>query len=251
MDLDISMKTLMPLFGEFLELYKNRPISDNKGGMSSSQTFWIWYILKQINPEVVIENGVLFGQNTWLIEKTCPNANIISIEPNEDKIKYKSKRATYLTTDFNDTNWFQILGQDKCTNTVAIMANHSNNYLNLRHGYAHDIGYMIFNDNYTTTQGDNLSLKKILTANYHILDIKGEKTRHIIPTEYKENVQHMCDYFECPPIYLDTNTSRWNDSFKDHNCKPAIITRLEDSKLEIFKTEQLAYNFMGVVKMKN
>lgn len=32
---------------EFLALYEERPVRDNRGGMSSTHLFWTWYVLKK------------------------------------------------------------------------------------------------------------------------------------------------------------------------------------------------------------
>ena len=109
---------------------------------------------------------------------------------------------------------------------------------------------MIFEDNYPTTHGDVLSLKKILSAPYHIMESNGRKRIQQIPTHYKPNVLSMCDYFECPPVYLDTDTTRWNDKFEDHQCKPPLYKSVDFPSLEIFKKEQLKYGFIALCKLK-
>ena len=250
MDIDTTKSTILPLLQEFHDIYKNRPIKENNGGMKATQCFWAWRLLKLLNPLVVIESGIWLGQSTWLIEMACPNARIISIDINLNIQQYKSKNTTYSKIDFNNNDWTEILGKEVCKNTVAFIDDHQDNYERLKHGFKHNIGHMIFEDNYPTPQGDVLSLKKIFSANYHIIDSQGIRTRHEIPEEYKNNVKNMCDYFECPPIYLDTNITRWKDTFTEHNCKEPIFTSVEEEIIEIYKKDQLNYNYMGVVKLK-
>lgn len=60
-------KDVRSLLDEFLELYDNRPIIDNRGGMLSTHLFWTWYILKKLSPENIIESGVFKGQSTWMM----------------------------------------------------------------------------------------------------------------------------------------------------------------------------------------
>lgn len=233
---------------DFNKLYDKRPIKNNDGGMKSPHMFWVFLILKLINPLVVIESGIFKGQSTWLIENTCPNAKIISIDPNMNQIIYKSKKADYRTKDFNSHNWSNELGIDTCLNTLAFIDDHQNNYDRLKHAYNHKIGHVIFEDNYPTTKGDVLSLKKILSDNYHILDVNGKSLRYPIPEDYKSNVLNMCNYSECPPIFLDSPTTRWGDSFKEHNCKQPVVKKYK-KYVDYFKNEQLDYTFIAYVKV--
>jgi hypothetical protein len=63
----------------FLKLYQKRPIKNNIHGMRINHMFSLYFILKKIRPNFVIESGVYRGQSTWLIEKTLPKTKIIFI----------------------------------------------------------------------------------------------------------------------------------------------------------------------------
>jgi len=234
---------------DFIKLYEKRPLLNNNGGMKAQHMFWVYFILKTLNPDVIIESGIWHGQSTWLIENVCPLAKIISIDPNLNYRKYISDKVDYRTKDFNEHDWTNELGIETCKNTLAFIDDHQNNYFRLFHAYTHNIGHIIFEDNYPTSNGDVLSLKKILSNNYHIMNINGQKTKHTIPDNYKDIVLQICDYFECPPVYLDTNITRWGDTFEEHDCKPAIYNKYEDW-LDIFHKEQLDYTFIAYVKTK-
>jgi hypothetical protein len=246
--MSFSPDDLRPYVNDFLELYARRPIRDNAGGMKSPHCFWVYYWLRKLQPEVVIESGVWKGQSTWLIEQTLPTARIISIDMTWKYLEYKSSRAEYTSVDFNTINWTRILG-DKASKTLAFIDDHQNNYDRLRTAHTHKIPWMLFEDNYPTTHGDVLSLKKILMGTQYILDTPQSKTWHTIPPEYRTNVLSCCDYIECPPVYLDTPTTRWGDSFAMHECQPPVFSELE-SGMEPFKEEQLDYTFIAFVRVK-
>jgi hypothetical protein len=229
-------------------IYKTRPISNNNGGMKAPHMFWVYLLLKKINPSIIIESGIYKGQSTWLIETVCPNSKIISIDPNLNQRLFISKNVDYRTKDFLKYNWLEELGINGCQNTVAFIDDHQDNYLRLKHAYNNKIAHVIFEDNYPTTQGDVLSLKKILSANYHIMHANGKKQIYSIPANYKEEVLKMCNYTECPPVYLDSNTTRWNDSFKLHGCKNPVFNKY-NQHLNFFKSEQLDYTFIAYVKI--
>ena len=60
---------MVPLLNEFYQLYLQRPIKDNSGGMKSAHMFNTWFILKALQPAYIIESGVWMGQGTWLLRK--------------------------------------------------------------------------------------------------------------------------------------------------------------------------------------
>ena len=84
----------------FNQIYKERPIIENLHGMRFPHMFATYFILKKIKPDFVIESGIYKGQSTWLIEKTLPNAKILSIDLDLSQRIYISKKATYSDLDF-------------------------------------------------------------------------------------------------------------------------------------------------------
>src|SRR5210317_72360 len=77
----------------FKMIYKQRPIKDNIHGMRFQHMFATYFILKKMNPSFVIESGIFRGQSTWLIEKTLPNAKILSIDIDLNQREYISKQV--------------------------------------------------------------------------------------------------------------------------------------------------------------
>ena len=80
-----SNKEMLIELKNFKKIFKNRPIKNNKGGMSFPHMFAFYFILKKIKPKFIIESGVFKGQSTWLIEKVLPKSKLLSIDPNLDK----------------------------------------------------------------------------------------------------------------------------------------------------------------------
>ena len=92
----------------FLKIYPNRPIKTNDGGMMFPHMFSVFFILRKLQPEFIIESGIFRGQSTWLIENSLPNAKILSIDINLDQRKYISKKAEYSNLDFKYHNFIII-----------------------------------------------------------------------------------------------------------------------------------------------
>ena len=76
---------------EFIELYKEKPIKDNSGGMKFPHMFGLFFLLKNLKPDFVVESGIYKGQSTWLIERTLPNVDLLSLDPHLNNRKYISK----------------------------------------------------------------------------------------------------------------------------------------------------------------
>ena len=248
---ELNQETIRPLISEFLDIYKNSPIKSNNGGMKTPHAFWTWYTLKQIKPDIIIESGIWKGFSTWLIEQACPSAKVYSIDINLNFRSYISDKVLYSTTDFNEENWTDILGQENCKNTLVFFDDHQSAFERLQHCHKHGIGHVIFEDNYPTQHGDCLSLKKIFMNNYHIEDKMNQRISKQIPPHYKEIVQQICRHFEFPPIYLDSNTTRWGDSFDDHQCAPPIFKTIDElgETNKLLCDEQLYYTFILYAKM--
>jgi len=68
-----------------------------------------------------------------------------------------------------------MLGVKKCSKTLAFIDDHQDNYKRLLHGHINNIGNIFFEDNYPTTQGDVLSLKKILINTKYIIEQMEKK----------------------------------------------------------------------------
>jgi hypothetical protein len=86
----------------FDKIYENRPIKNNHEGMRFPHMFAMYYMLKKIKPDFVVESGIFKGQSTWLIEKTLPEAKILSIDIDLNQREYisKSKNVIYSSADF-------------------------------------------------------------------------------------------------------------------------------------------------------
>ena len=94
---------------EFHDLYRQRPIEDNEGGMKSPHLFNTWYALKMLKPKLVIESGVWKGLGTWAIERAVPEAKLISIELDYSHLQFKSDAVVYLNRDIRSYDWDDIL----------------------------------------------------------------------------------------------------------------------------------------------
>jgi hypothetical protein len=143
---------------EFVNLLAQKPIADNEGGMKAPHLFATWFLIKRLQPKVVIESGVWKGLGTWLIEQASPESQIICIDPVWDWIAYKSDKAHYLKEDFAQINWHTWnLPKDQ---TVLFFDDHQNAFQRILTAQKFGFQHLIFEDNYPASRGDCYSLKK-------------------------------------------------------------------------------------------
>jgi len=223
---------------EFASLYARRPITDNEGGMRSPHLFLAWFALQALRPKAVIESGVLRGQGTWFFERACPDAQLYCIEPNLDRIQYRSDRAKYLDRDFSTIDWSG-LPRDE---TVLFFDDHQNAHERAQTASWFGFKQLIFEDNYPSLQGDCYSLKKVFMQSgfqfspppywslksrlkWHLARVFGALAgpyRSIPANELDAKYlrQNLEVYCELPPVFKPDRTF-WGDPWDDQSYPTA------------------------------
>jgi len=59
-----TREEILTELNEFKNLYENRPIIENEGGMKSPHMFPAWFVVKKLQPKWLIESGVWYGLGT-------------------------------------------------------------------------------------------------------------------------------------------------------------------------------------------
>lgn len=253
---------------EFSELYKERPIIDNKGGMESPHMYATWFILRKINPSAVIESGVWYGQGTWLLQQACPEASIHSIDLNLNHRKYISEKVKYYNQDFSKIDWTGLPSDE----TILFFDDHQNAYKRIMIAKWFGFKHLIFEDNYPASQGDCYSLKKIF-MHAGLTTKQKEKTNSIlrkvgflkkkIALNEENNIKldpnyideknlrkNIKIYYEFPPIFKSEMT-RWGDKWDDINypTPEPILTKISEEYHRIFLKEAKSYTWLCYVEL--
>ncbi len=261
---------------EFLELYDSRPIKDNSGGMKSPHLFAVWFMAKQINPELIVESGVWKGQSTWLLEQACPNAKLVSIDINLKNREYFSKKAEYSDRDFSEQDW-----KNLPENSLVFFDDHQNAYKRLQQCKWFGFRHVIFEDNYPPAKEDCYSLKKAFSnAGYtyeskgafripeklvpgvnKILRLAGIKNLRVFTDCEAGNVmpnntdavlleRNLETYYEFPPVFR-TDKTRWEDDWENENypTPEPVLKNDESGKYKVFLEEAGSYTWICYAKL--
>ena len=230
---------------DFRDLYKDRPIKNNDGGMKSPHMFPAWYIIKKLQPKYIIESGVWKGLGTWFFEQASPASQIICLDPNPQNRVYTSSRSIYSTADFSQINWASVL--ETCE-TLVFIDDHQNALERIQQCRRNRFKRIIFEDNYPFDQGDCYSIKKILSGKDYLIDKSGEKVYYKANQQDKEIVESIVDiYQEMPPI-AKSEFTRWNNLW-DYETPEPILTQNELENYKDFKDEILDYTWICYIEL--
>jgi hypothetical protein len=225
-----TRENIIEQLDDFLELYDKRPIPNNGGGMRAPHCFATYFMMKYLNKPYIIESGIWKGQSTWLIEKTCPKAQLLCIDPLLHIREYISKKAKYTVDDWSKLN----IRNTK--ETLCFFDDHQNAVDRIKSAVKRGFKHLIFKDNYPTGQGDCISLKQSFD--------KDDDVSKFLK-------KHIEIYYEFPPIFK-TDKSRWGDDWNELNY-PTQIPIFKDlkgnEKYNLFYTEADSYTWIAYVKL--
>lgn len=253
-DVKWDIKKIKSEIDSFLDVYNRRPIKVNDGGMKTPHMFATWFMLKQLNPKIIIESGVWKGQGTWLIEQAVPDAKLYCFDVNLSYRQYISDKATYTEADFTTFDWSKLKNKG---DTLLFFDDHQNALDRIKKGKALGFKNFIFEDNYPAKQGDCYSLKKAFQhAGFQhakqnkkgiiskIKDLFTSDERVNIPPngEDEKYLQDVLEiYHEFPPVFKKP-TTRWGDIWSaEHYPTPEPLFTNEEKQLYPLLWEEAAY----------
>jgi len=261
---------------QFEVLFKKRPWKNNTGGMQASHMFASWFVMKKLQPAYVIESGVWRGQTTWLIEKTLPDAKIISLDPNLKKNRYVSKNSIYLRKDFDFINWKNVPREK----TLIIIDDHQNALERIKKAMEFGFIHLVFDDNCApifvkgSGFGDFYSCKKIFCEAGHFPDytfllkikkilwtIKYTKSIRLlrkcfqdfksIPANIKDKdyLKKIIDiYYEFPPIF---NPYYSNEKMRNCFRQDSLLGNKDMKTFKEFYNYKEGYFGICYIKLKD
>ena len=245
---------------KFLQIYENRPIKDNKGGMKIHHMFGLFVLLKKLKPKYIIESGVFKGQGTWLIEKTLPKSKIYSIDIDLNQREYISNKVIYLNKDFKFFD--QKIIPEK---TLAFFDDHTCSLDRIKQCKFINIKQIIFEDNYDIGEGDFNSLKYIFKKKNFIHNISIaahfktlflffiEIFKKILSKKYIINIEKITFRLRDRNNKLFSSLVLKNIDFKFEFPKISSFAKNKDIKKYLndnYSSEQDSYNSLTFIKLK-
>ncbi|MGF1591559.1 MAG: hypothetical protein ACFCU7_20410 [Pleurocapsa sp.] len=260
---------------EFSTIYSDRPIKENQGGMKAPHMFAVWFIAKKLSPDLIVESGIWKGQSTWLLERACPQAKLVSIDLNLGRREYISDKAVYYDQDFSQQDWSDISDR-----SLVFFDDHQNAYKRLQQCQWFGFKHMIFEDNYPSSQGDCYSLKKAFAhAGFEPNNAQAKLINQDVPakilsklvkplkispmltpqdeTAIKPNKidagllqKHLDVYYEFPPVFKTAQT-RWGDDWDESYPTPEpLLKRVTKPAHDVFLDEAKSYTWICYAKLK-
>jgi hypothetical protein len=151
----LNIDSMRKSIDEFLSIYKERPIKDNGGGMGINHSWALWYIVRNLEPKIVVESGVWKGHSTWLIENAYPEAKIYCFDINFANLEFISTNATYIENDFTSFDWSNL---DK-ENGLCFFDDHQNALERMKSARWFGFKNIIIEDNWPVNEGDCYSIR--------------------------------------------------------------------------------------------
>lgn len=232
----LAQTDLEQTIGRFNLLYAQRPLRRNLGGMRYNHSFALWFILDRLKPRQIIESGVFQGHSTWLIEQTCPQAQLFCLDVDFSRLLYKSERATYIQKDFAECSWPDVAAQD----TLCFFDDHQNAYQRLKDMRWAGFKRAVFDDNHPCGEGDCYSLKHMLSGFGHphlqmsarfqgdeaqrqrrdmfeeVIRVAGPRQQLVVPPNIEDRdlfARNRQTYFEFPPVALASRSATWDQEY--------------------------------------
>ena len=227
----LTNKEIEPYLSEFIEIYKNRPIVNNIGGMGFNHSFALYVILKKLNVSNIYESGIYKGHSTWLIENSLDKFNLVSIDINLGLREYISNNENikYFEGDIEDLSFKDI----DVKNTIVYFDDHTNVIERLKFLYSWGIKYAIFEDNYPVGQGDAYSVRKVLNKS-------GQDIKEWYPS-YKKPINKFTNHKILNKIY--------KKFFYQNNTLPYFLTEYYYYQKKLKKPNSADYDlFQKLVK---
>ena len=131
-DLPVERSQMLSGLPKFVtEVYAKRPLGwnaktkFNAGGTGFMHQFYLWMLVRALNPKHIIESGAYNGIGTWQLRQAAPNAQIIVVSPATPHTYIdRHNNSRYFTDkhfrDFATIDWSCIEGLRSFANTCLL-----------------------------------------------------------------------------------------------------------------------------------
>ncbi len=132
---------------EFRSVLDGHPVDDNIGAVSICEAFWLYCLVRDLEPKIVIESGTLYGFSLYFLRRAAPDAEMHSFDPLYDP-------AVKLTgVQYHKTDWQECFHPNAPlvgTDCFVFFDDHQDQDQRLRQSLDRSVSNIVFHDNYAT-----------------------------------------------------------------------------------------------------
>lgn len=222
-DLPFDYEDMRAEIPAFREAYLRRPSANNPNGVSIFHGFFLWCLVRRLQPATIIESGALHGVGTWLLREAAgPTAQMIVITPELPSVyvdRHQSSRYLVGTTfrDFSNIDWELCFPKLDRRRTLVFFDDHQSGYRRVLEAAARGFRHLVFDDNYLPGTGDNFSPMAACDA------ASGSQLRAALPRRNRSTRGNATVRTNKPAQLLD------NFGRSSHRLTAEELTRLGDS----------------------
>jgi hypothetical protein len=199
LQIKLDVKELITLIEEFDYIFRKFKFKNLEGGFGYNNALYLFIFIRIFKPSRIIESGVFKGFTTYIIDNAAmKNSEIVCIEPNIDRIQYKSARAQYHDKDIS-----QIKLEDN-EDTLVFFDDHVPHIKRINFIKEKNFRYVIFDDDVNISNFFHDGEPPIPTLNmiknyeYNLKNFEwtyDNKNRHINFEIDKESKSIFLDYY--------------------------------------------------------
>ena len=215
--INLDTKELISLLEEFDNIFRKFKFKNLEGGFGYNNALYLFIFIRIFKPSRIIESGVFKGFTTYIIDNSAnKNCEIICIEPNIDRIKYKSARAKYHNKDIS------LIKLEENQDTLVFFDDHVPHIERINFIKKTKFKYVIFDDDVNISNFFHDGQPPIPTMNmiknyeYNLKNFEwtyDNKNRHINFEIDKESKSIFLDYYYYRFIELFEFTGYRTSSF--------------------------------------
>jgi hypothetical protein len=142
---------------EFKDVLAHCPIKNQIGAVSTGEAFWLYCLVRDLSPKVIIESGTLYGFSLWFLEAAVQGqSEIHSFDPGEYEVEGKSEHVQYHKIDW--TGYFPPAGAS-VTDRFVFFDDHIHQGRRLAEAKERGVRHMVFHDNYESLKHSHYPLR--------------------------------------------------------------------------------------------
>ena len=142
---EVDDTVIKSALNEFVNVYDDRAVTNNSGGVGKYPSAWIFLIAKLFDPKIIVESGVWKGHTSWLFRKACPSSDIHSFDISLGMLECRLDDVNYYAHHWMSNDVVKNLDIDN--RSFVYFDDHINQCLRVKQAYDMGFKYILFDDN--------------------------------------------------------------------------------------------------------